>query len=50
VAVSNVCIEIGLLLSFVNFLVRWHVSAVSLPKGDIILAQPACHLNDIIFC
>ncbi len=33
------------------FLVVWHTSAVvSLPPGDIILAQLACPLKDIIFC
>jgi hypothetical protein len=33
-----------------TFLVRWHASAVILPPGDVILAQLACLLNDIIFC
>jgi hypothetical protein len=28
----------------------WHVSAVSLPPGDVILAQLSCPLNDVIFC
>jgi hypothetical protein len=32
-----------------TFLVRWHDSAVSLPLSDILLAQLACHLNDVIF-
>jgi len=31
------------------FLVRWHASAVSLPPGDIILAQLAWPLNAVIF-
>jgi hypothetical protein len=30
-------------------LVGWHARAVSLPPGDAILAQLACHLNDNIF-
>ncbi len=29
-------------------LVRWHTSAVSFPS-DIILAQLACHMSDIMF-
>jgi hypothetical protein len=32
-----------------TFLVMWHASAVSLPPGDVILAQLACPLNDVIF-
>jgi hypothetical protein len=32
-----------------TLLVRWHASAVSLPPGDVILAQLACPLNDVIF-
>jgi len=28
--------------------VGWHASAVSLPPGDIIVAQLACPLNDVI--
>ena len=32
-----------------TLLVGWHTSAVSFPPGDIILAQLACPLNDIIF-
>jgi hypothetical protein len=31
-------------------LVRWHAIAVSLPLSDIILAQLACPLNDVMFC
>ncbi len=31
-------------------LVGWHTHAVSLPPGDIILAQLAWPLNDVIFC
>jgi hypothetical protein len=31
-------------------LVGWHVSAVSLPPGDVTFAELACPLNDIIFC
>ncbi len=33
-----------------TFLVGWHASAASLPPRDVILAQLACPLNDIIFC
>jgi hypothetical protein len=29
------------------FLVGWYASADSLPSGDVIFAQQACHLNDI---
>jgi hypothetical protein len=29
--------------------VRWHTSAVSFPKSDIILAQLACSLSDVMF-
>jgi hypothetical protein len=31
-------------------LVRWHTGAVSFPLSDVILAQPACPLSDIMFC
>jgi hypothetical protein len=41
---------IGQLLSFVYILVGWHTSSVSLPPGDVILAQLACPQNDVIFC
>jgi hypothetical protein len=32
-----------------TFLVGWHGSAVGLPPGDVIFAQLASPLNDIIF-
>jgi hypothetical protein len=31
-------------------LVRWHASAISFPLSDIILAQLACPLSDVMFC
>ncbi len=31
-------------------LVRWHAGAVSFPLSDIILAQLACPLSDVLFC
>ncbi len=31
-------------------LVGWHVSAVSFPLSDIILAQLVCPLSDVLFC
>ncbi len=31
-------------------LVRWHTGAVSFPLSDVILAQLACPLSDIMFC
>ncbi len=31
-------------------LVRWHASAVSFPLSDVIMAQLACLLSDIMFC
>jgi hypothetical protein len=31
-------------------LVGWHTSAVSFPLSDVILAQLACPLSDIMFC
>jgi hypothetical protein len=31
-------------------LVGWHAGAVSFPLSDIILAQLACPLSDIMFC
>ncbi len=34
---------------FTNF-VRWHASAASFPLRDIILAQLAYPLSDIMFC
>jgi hypothetical protein len=33
-----------------TYFVRWHTSAVSFPLSDVILAQQACPLSDIIFC
>jgi hypothetical protein len=33
-----------------TYLVGWHASAVSWPSSDIILAQLACPLNDVMFC
>jgi hypothetical protein len=44
---SNVWREMG--LSFVYILVAWHVSAFSLPPGDVILGQLARPLDNIIF-
>jgi hypothetical protein len=44
---SKVSREVAWLPFFV-YLVGWHASAVSLPPGDIILAQLACPLNDVI--
>jgi hypothetical protein len=35
-------------MSFVYFLVWWHPRAVILLPADVILAQLACPLNDII--
>jgi hypothetical protein len=35
--------------SFTN-LVRWHANAVSFPLSDVILAQLACPLSDVMFC
>jgi hypothetical protein len=32
-----------------TFLVGWHASEVSLAPGDVILAQLACPLNEVIF-
>jgi hypothetical protein len=32
-----------------TFLVGWHDSSVNLSPSDVILAQLACHLNDVIF-
>jgi hypothetical protein len=31
-------------------LVRWHAGAINFPPSDIILAQLACPLSDIMFC
>jgi hypothetical protein len=31
-------------------LVGWHASAVSFPLSDVILAQLACPLSDVMFC
>jgi len=33
-----------------TILVRWHASAVSFPLSDVILAQLACPLYDVMFC
>jgi hypothetical protein len=37
-------------LALFTNLVRWHAGAVSFPLSDIILAQLACPLSDIMFC
>ncbi len=31
-------------------LVGWHASVVSFPMSDVILAQLACPLSDIMYC
>jgi hypothetical protein len=31
-------------------LVEWHAGAVSFPVRDVILAQLACPLSDVMFC
>ena len=36
--------------ALVTNLVRWHASAVRFPLGDIILAQLACPLSDVMLC
>jgi hypothetical protein len=33
-----------------TFLVGWHASAVSLPPSDVILAQLAYPLSDVMLC
>ncbi len=33
-----------------SYIVGWHASAVSLPPSDVILAQLACLLSDVMFC
>jgi hypothetical protein len=39
--------EVSYSALFTN-LFGWHTSAVTLPPGDVILAQLACTLNDVI--
>ncbi len=46
----NVYRETSWLLSFVYFLVGWHDSAANLPIHNVLLAQLAFPLNDIMFC
>jgi hypothetical protein len=41
----NVCYS-----ALFTYLVRWHTHAVSLTLSDIILAQLACPLSDIMLC
>jgi hypothetical protein len=36
--------------ALITNLVGWHASAVSFPLSDVILAQLACPLSDIMFC
>ncbi len=31
-------------------LVGWHAGAISFPLSDVILAQLACPLSDVMFC
>jgi hypothetical protein len=38
---ANAYREIGWLLSFGYFMVRWHAGAISLPPDDVILARLA---------
>jgi hypothetical protein len=33
-----------------TYLDRWHAGAVSLPPSDVMLAQLACPLSDVMFC
>jgi hypothetical protein len=33
-----------------TLLVGWHASAVSLQPSDVIFAELACPMNDVIFC
>jgi hypothetical protein len=40
---------VGYYSALFNILVGWHASAVSFSPGDIIFAQLACPLNDVIF-
>jgi hypothetical protein len=44
--IINACKESALF----TYLVRWYPGAVNLPPGDIILAQLAYPLSDVIFC
>jgi hypothetical protein len=41
--------KVNYLALFTN-LVGWHVSTVSFPLSDVILAKLACPLSDIMFC
>jgi hypothetical protein len=36
--------------AFLTNLVRWHTGAVSFPLSDVILAQLACPLSDVLLC
>ena len=36
--------------ALVTNLVRWHAGIVSFPLSDVILAQLACPLSDIMLC
>jgi hypothetical protein len=47
--IINVYREIGKFLSFVYFLVEWYARAVSLHPGNVIFAQLAFLVNDVIF-
>ncbi len=47
---TNVSREKGLLLRLFTNLVGWHTGIVSFPLSDVILAQLACPLSDIVFC
>ncbi len=44
------CRQTNLLPSFVYFFVGWYANAASLHMGDVILAQPAGPLSDVMFC
>ncbi len=49
---NNKCVQRQRQVSYsalFTFLVGWHASIVSLPPGDVILAQLACPLNDGTF-
>jgi hypothetical protein len=47
---SNVSREIGSLLRFVYKFSGWHAGAVSFPLSDVILAQLASPLSDVMLC
>ncbi len=50
IGASNVCDRKVCYSALFTNLVGWHAGAVRFPPSDVILAQLACPLGDVMFC